>query len=108
MNTQTLNQENFSSTIASSPTPVLVDFWAEGCGPCRMLSPVLEELAIEQAGKAVIAKVNIGESPELAARFGITAVPTLMVFKDGQPVRTLRGVQSRREILSALASTHTT
>jgi len=108
MNTQTLNQENFSSTIASSPTPVLVDFWSEGCGPCKMLSPVLEELAAEQAGKAVIAKVNIGESPELAARFGITAVPTLMVFKDGQPVRTLRGVQSRREILSALASTHTT
>jgi len=107
VNTQTLNQENFGSTIAGSLTPVLVDFWAEGCGPCRMLSPVLDELASEQAGKAVVAKVNIGESPELAARFGITSVPTLMVFKDSQPVRTLKGVQSRREILSALAGART-
>jgi len=105
MNTQTLNQENFDSTIGSSPTPVLVDFWSEGCGPCKMLNPVLEEIAAAQAGNAVIAKVNIGESPELAARFGIVAVPTLIVFKGGQPVRTLRGVQSRREILATLAAT---
>lgn len=105
MNTQTLNQENFDSTTGNSPTPVLVDFWSEGCGPCRMLNPVLEEIAAAQAGKAVIAKVNIGESPELAARFGITAVPTLIVFKNGLPERTLRGVQSRREILATLAAT---
>ena len=105
MNTHTLNQENFDSTIGSSSTPVLVDFWSEGCGPCRMLNPVLEEIAAAQAGKAVIAKVNIGESPELAARFGITAVPTLIVFKNGQQGRTLRGVQSRREILATLAAT---
>lgn len=104
MNTQTLNQQTFDSTINDASTPVLVDFWAEGCGPCRMLSPVLDELAVEQSGKAVIAKVNIGESPELAARFGITAVPTLIVFKSGQPVRTLRGVQSRREILATLTA----
>ncbi len=104
MNTQTLNQDNFDSTVGNSPTPVLVDFWSEGCGPCRMLNPVLEEIAAAQAGKTVIAKVNIGESPALAARFGITAVPTLIVFKNGQPERTLRGVQSRREILAALAS----
>ena len=92
MNTQTLNQETFDTAIESSSTPVLVDFWSEGCGPCRMLAPVLEELAAEQAGKVVIAKVNIGESPEMSARFGITAVPTLIVFRNGQPVRTLRGV----------------
>jgi thioredoxin 1 len=65
---------------------------------------VLDELAVEQSGKAVIAKVTIEESPELAARFGITAVPTLIVFKNGQPVRTLRGVQSRREVSAALAA----
>ena len=105
MNTQTLNQDNFDSTISNSSTPVLVDFWSEGCGPCRMLSPVLDELAAEQSGKAVVAKVNIGDSPELAARFGITAVPTLIVFKNGQPVRTMRGVQSRRELLASLAAT---
>jgi len=105
MNTQTLNQQNFDSTLNSNSAPVLVDFWSEGCGPCRMLNPVLEEIAAAQAGKAVIAKVNIGESPELAARFGITAVPTLIFFKNGQPARTLRGVQSRREILATLAAT---
>ena len=105
MNTQTLNQDNFDSTISNSSTPGLVDFWSEGCGPCRMLSPVLDELAAEQSGKAVVAKVNIGDSPELAARFGITAVPTLIVFKNGQPVRTMRGVQSRRELLASLAAT---
>jgi thioredoxin 1 len=104
MNTQTLTQENFDSTVGSGAVPVLVDFWAEGCGPCRMLSPVLDELAAEQSGRAVIAKVNIGESPELAVRFGITAVPTLIVFKHGQPVRTLRGVQSRRDISAALVA----
>jgi thioredoxin 1 len=104
MNTQTLNQQTFDLTIANSSTPVLVDFWAEGCGPCKMLAPVLEELAVECAGKAIIAKVNIGESPELAAHFGITAVSTLIVFKDGQPVRTLRGVQSRREIATTLVA----
>ena len=103
MNTQTLNQQNFDSTIAG-PAPVLVDFWAEWCGPCKMLAPVLDEIAADQAGKSVIAKVNIDESPELAARFGITAIPTLIVFKNGQPVRTLRGVQSRRDIAAALAA----
>jgi thioredoxin 1 len=102
MHTHSLNPQNFDSTLAASSTPVLVDFWAEWCGPCKMLTPVLEELALEQAGKAVIAKVNIEESPELALRFGITAVPTLIVFKDGQPVRTLQGVQSRRAIKAAL------
>lgn len=104
MNTQTLNQQTFDPAIASSPTPVLVDFWAEWCGPCKMLAPVLDEIAAEQAGKAVIAKVNIDESPELAARFGITAIPTLIVFKHGQPVRTLRGVQSRRALTAALTT----
>jgi thioredoxin 1 len=104
MQTQTLNQQTFDAAIAGGPAPVLVDFWAEWCGPCRMLSPVLDEIAAEQGGEAVIAKVNIDESPELAQRFGITAIPTLVVFKNGQPVRTLRGLQSRRELNAALAA----
>ena len=103
MNTQALNPQTFDSTIAG-PTPVLVDFWAEWCGPCKMIAPVLDEIAAEQAGKSIIAKVNIDDAPELAARFGITAIPTLIVFKNGQPVRTLRGVQSRRDINAALAA----
>ena len=104
MKTQTLNQENFDSTITNSVTPVLVDFWAEWCGPCKMLAPVLDELAVEHTGKTVIAKVNIEESPELAARFGINAIPTLIVFKNGQPVQTLTGVQSRRALQSTLTA----
>jgi len=103
MKTLTLNNENFETTITDSQSPVLVDFWAEWCGPCKMIAPVLNEVAIEQAGKAVIAKLNIDEAPELAARFGITAIPTLIVFKRGQPVTTLRGVQSKSAILKSLA-----
>jgi len=103
MKTLTLNNENFETTIIGNTTPVLVDFWAEWCGPCKMIAPVLNELAAEQDGKAIIAKVNIDEAPELAARFGITAIPTLIVFKNGQPVTTLRGAQSKSAILKSLA-----
>lgn len=102
MKTQTLNQQTFDAAIANHSTPVLVDFWAEWCGPCKMIAPVLDEIATEQADKSVIAKVNIDEAPELAARYGITAIPTLIIFKNGQPVRTLRGMQSRRNLSAAL------
>ena len=104
MKTPTLNNENFEAIITRNPTPVLVDFWAEWCGPCKMIAPVLNEVAAEQADQAVIAKVNIDEAPELAARFGITAIPTLIIFKNGQPVTTLRGVQSKSAILKSLAA----
>ena len=104
MKTLTLNNDNFESTISGSASPVLVDFWAEWCGPCKMIAPVLNELAAEQDGKAVIAKLNIDEAPELAARFGITAIPTLIVFNNGQPVKTLRGVQSKSVILKSLTA----
>lgn len=103
MKTLTLNNENFESTITGGASPVLVDFWAEWCGPCKMLSPVLNELAADQDGKAVIAKLNIDEAPELASRYGITAIPTLIVFKNGLPVTTLRGTQSKSTILKSLA-----
>jgi thioredoxin 1 len=103
MKTLTLNNENFEATISGSASPVLVDFWAEWCGPCKMIAPVLNELAADQDGKVVIAKLNIDEAPELAARFGITTIPTLIVFKNGQPVSTLRGAQSKSAIVKSLA-----
>ena len=104
MKTQTLTTETFNATISASAQPILVDFWAEWCGPCKMIAPVLDELATEQAGKAVVAKVNIDNAPELAARFGITSIPTLIVFKNGQPVRTLRGVQSKSVLAASLSA----
>ena len=104
MKTHTLTQETFNAAITASPQPVLVDFWAEWCGPCKMIAPVLDELASEQTGKAVVAKVNIDDAPELAARFGITAIPTLIVFKGGQPVKTMQGVQSKSALAQALTA----
>ena len=104
MNTKILNQANFDETVNSGPQTVLVDFWAEWCGPCKMIAPVVEEIATERAGEGVVGKLNIDEAPELAQRFGITAIPTLIVFKNGQPQRTLRGVQSKKTIVAALAA----
>ena len=104
MNTKILNQANFDETVNSGPQTVLVDFWAEWCGPCKMIAPVVEEIATERVGEVVVGKLNIDEAPELAQRYGITAIPTLIVFKNGQPQRTLRGVQSKKAIVAALAA----
>jgi len=99
-----LTTETFDTTLASTDQPVLVDFWAEWCGPCKMMSPILDQLATEQAGRATIAKVNIDAFPDLQARFGIRAIPTLIVFKNGQPVNTITGVKSKGFLEAALAA----
>ena len=80
-----INDSNFEEIIGSEK-PVLVDFWAEWCGPCRMIGPVVEELASEYDGQAVIGKLNVDEYPELSARFGVRSIPTLLVFKGGEIV----------------------
>jgi thioredoxin 1 len=103
MKPTTLTQENFDTTLKTAAKPVLVDFWAEWCGHCKMIAPVLEKLSAEQQGKALIAKVNIDESPELASRFGITAIPTFVVFKNGHPVKRLQGAQSKPTLAASIA-----
>ena len=99
-----LTSETFDTTLANTDQPVLVDFWAEWCGPCKMMSPILDQLATEQAGRATIAKVDIDAFPDLQARFGIRAIPTLIVFKNGQPVNTITGVKSKGFLEAALAA----
>ena len=99
-----LTSETFDTTLANTDQPVLVDFWAEWCGPCKMMSPILDQLATEQAGRATIAKVDVDAFPDLQARFGIRAIPTLIVFKNGQPVNTITGVKSKGFLEAALAA----
>ncbi len=101
-NILTATSQNFPAEVLSSTQPVLVDFWAEWCGPCKMLGPVLDELATEYAGKARIAKVNIDDHQDLAAQFGIRAIPTLLLFKGGQVVEQVVGLKSKRDLKSSL------
>ena len=90
-----LTSENFQSEVLQSSEPVLIDFWAPWCGPCKMLGPVIDGLADELSGKAVVGKVNIDDEPDLAAKYGVVTIPTIILFKDGQEVNRLVGVQSK-------------
>ena len=89
---------NFDQEVIKSDVPVLVDFWAVWCGPCKMIAPVLDELANELEGQLTIAKVDVDSESGLASQFGITAIPTLLVFKNGQIVDQMRGAKSKRAI----------
>lgn len=90
----TLNMSNFDAEVMKSDKPVLVDFWATWCGPCRMVGPVIEELAEEYAGKAKIGKVNVDENGPLCTTYGIVSIPTVIIFVDGKPAERLVGAQS--------------
>jgi thioredoxin 1 len=90
----------FEQEVLQAGLPVLVDFWADWCGPCRMVAPVLEEVNRELEGKVKIVKVNVDEETELAQQYGIMSIPTLMIFKDGRAVETSVGFQQKRELLS--------
>ena len=105
-NILTLSDATFDETIGGSDTPVLVDFWAEWCGPCHMIAPVLEEIAAEQEGKLQIAKVNVDDNPNPAQRFQVMSIPTLLVFKPGDSnaeVKRLVGAKGKGQLLDELA-----
>lgn len=100
-NITTITQENFKLEVLQSAQPFLVDFWAEWCGPCKMLSPILDELAQEYDGRIRIGKVNIDEHQELAAQYGIRSIPTLLLFQQGQVAEQLVGLRSKRDLKAA-------
>jgi thioredoxin 1 len=93
-----LTEENFSEQVLKSSTPMLVDFWAEWCGPCKMIAPVLDELAAEYDGKVKIGKVNIDEHQQIAINYGINSIPTLLFFKNGQVADQVVGMRSKRDL----------
>lgn len=96
-----ITKQNFEAEVLQSELPVLVDFWASWCGPCRMLAPTVEALAEEYAGKVKVGKINIDDEPELANRFGIVSIPTVLIFKEGKVAATSIGLKSK-EALAAL------
>ena len=102
MSVKTLTKDNFTTEVLQSDQAVLLDFWAPWCGPCRMVSPIVDQVAEEVDGRAKVGKVNVDEQPELAAQFGVMSIPTLVVMKQGKVVATRVGVQSKQAILNML------
>jgi len=100
----TATEENFKSEVLESSQPVLVDFWAEWCGPCKMIAPAIEELAADFDGKAKVAKVNVDEQPKLAQQYGVRSIPTLLFFRDGKVTEQLVGAPQKDTLAEKLNS----
>ncbi|MGI9623496.1 MAG: thioredoxin [Acidimicrobiales bacterium] len=95
----TLTATTFEEEIGAASEPVLVDFWAEWCGPCKMIAPILSEIAVEQEGKLRIAKLNVDEASDVARRYQVMSIPTLIVFKDGEPAKRIVGAKGKAALL---------
>ncbi len=99
-----LTDANFSDEVLKSAVPVLVDFWAVWCGPCQMISPVISEIATELAGKIKVGKLNVDENPEKSSEFGVSAIPTLLIFKDGKVVKKIVGFSGKPKLVAEINS----
>jgi thioredoxin 1 len=104
MATSKVTKANFQTAVLGAQTPVVVDFWAEWCGPCRMIAPALEEISNEMAGKVSIVKVNIDEEPELGAHYGVRSIPTLLMFKNGELASNMVGAAPKSKLSSWIAA----
>ena len=101
--TITLSEITFDEQVNGASTPVLVDFWAEWCGPCKMIAPILDEIASEQEGRLTVAKLNVDDAPDIARRFGVMSIPTLILFNDGEPAKRVVGAKPKAALLGELA-----
>jgi len=104
MSTVSVDNSNFEDTVLKSDVPVVVDFWAEWCGPCKAIGPALEEIASEMGGKVKITKLNIDENPDLAAQYGVRSIPTLVMFKDGEPAAIQVGAKPKTGLVDWINS----